>query len=118
MTARHRRGASARRLRNMLLLAIGAGWLVACGTIGPAVAPETIGVNAKRQKDLEEQGRLQREAQQRREQPESRTSPPIAGAPAGPSPEAQQQGLEEGDFPEKITDPSARPSGDVQVRPR
>ena len=43
------------------------GGVISCGTVGPPVPPQDIGVNIKRQKDARERERLANEAGQRHE---------------------------------------------------
>jgi len=79
-----------------------------CGVMGAPVAPESIGVNAKRQRD-------QIERQQRQHDPEERErireEPSAISRPEGPDE------TEPSVFPD-LTQPGARPQGDVFVRPR
>ena len=102
----------------MILWFVGAGWLVSCGTVGPIVAPQDIGVNVKRQKDLAEKERLQQETQHRKGSEESRPALPGPEVPTGQSMEEEQEEKPPPPLPGKIVDPSARPTGDVFVMPR
>jgi hypothetical protein len=88
------------------------GATVGCGIQGPPVAPETIGVAPRLQRDKEREAKEQAAG---RAQP---PSPPAEGKapPQEPAGEAEAQGL----VPpfDGSVQPSARPSGDVQVKPR
>jgi hypothetical protein len=79
-----------------------------CGVMGAPVAPESIGVNAKRQRDQIERRQPQRDPEEReriREEP-SAISGPEGTDETEPAP-----------FPD-LTQPGAQPEGDVFVRPR
>jgi hypothetical protein len=115
---RHRRRLIAWHLLSVVLWLGGTGWLVSCGTVGPIVPPENVGVNVKRQKDLAEQDRLQRQAQSRKEQEEGRPSLPAQEATTGRSTEEEQKEEISPPLPGKIVNPGARPTGDVFVMPR
>jgi hypothetical protein len=79
-----------------------------CGVMGAPVAPESIGVNVKRQRD-------QIERQQRQRDPEDRER--IREEPSAISRPEGTDETEPAPFPD-LTQPGARPEGDVFVRPR
>ena len=96
------------------------GATVGCGIQGPPVSPETIGMNPRLQR---EKARQAKEAAERKAQQPPAPSPgvPAQGPPAEGQPESQALAPEEtqGLAPlEGSVQPSARPSGDVQVKPR
>ncbi|WP_447985317.1 hypothetical protein [Nitrospira sp. Nam74] len=84
-----------------------------CGVMGPPVAPNTIGVNVKREADKKERiAREQRiqEAQKRQDRDRDEQKPQGPGEQT-PSPEdVLLQG--------EIVQPAARPDSDFLVRPR
>jgi len=79
-----------------------------CGVMGAPVAPESIGVNAKRQRDEVERQRNQPGTEDRERIPEEPSAISRPEAPGEPEPSV---------FPD-LTQPGARPEGDVFVRPR
>jgi hypothetical protein len=85
----------------------GVGSLSSCGTVGPVIAPEDIGVAAKLQR--EQQAREQK-GQEQPARPSPEAQPPETGA----EPPKPEEVLIEGE----MVQPSARPSGTVPMRPR
>ena len=79
-----------------------------CGVMGGPVAPETIGVNAKRERERIERQRAQSGTEERERIQEE---PSVIAAPEGSDENAPPVFLD-------LTQPAARPQGDVFVRPR
>jgi predicted small lipoprotein YifL len=94
-------------------LAIGIGLalaaLIGCGIQGPPVPPEDIGVAYTIRKEQQREAKEQAKAREKaREEQMARQAPP----PAEPEAETQAAPFE------GSVQPGARPSGDVQVKPR
>jgi hypothetical protein len=99
-----------------LTMVIGSvGVFVGCGTVGPLVAPEDIGVNIKRQKDAQERERLEKEARLRKDQEEKEKPVPEQEDMAESTKE--EKAGEPIDL-ERTADPAARPDGAILVPPR
>ena len=77
-----------------------------CGVMGGPVAPESIGVNATRERERIEQKRRPPDAEERER---IREEPAVLAAP---------EGSEEPPVFLDLTQPGARPEGDVFVNPR
>ncbi|MER3422010.1 MAG: hypothetical protein C4293_01025 [Nitrospiraceae bacterium] len=87
-------------MKGWIILSLALLSLVGCGTVGPPVAPEDIGVEAKLRREKLEKERREKEAPQAEKVPEEKA--------------------EEGVSLEQVPSPSVRPggSGDVLIRPR
>jgi hypothetical protein len=92
------------------------GIFVSCGTVGPLVAPEDIGVNIKRQKDAQERERLEKEARLRKDQ-EEKGKPVPEREGVVDQPTKEEKAGEPNDL-DQAADPAARPDGAILVPPR
>lgn len=95
---------------SVLLGLSGLGGLIGCGTIGPPVAPQDIGVNMKREKDRIAKEKMEKDILQSEDQ--SKRGSPSHDIPGGPI--SGEQILEE----EAPINPGIRPDSGVLVRPR
>jgi hypothetical protein len=98
-------------MRTQWAIGLLVGATVGCGIQGPPVAPETIGVAPRLQRDKEREAKEQ--AARRARPPSSPTESQLE------SQEPAELQTQEAVSPfDGSVQPSARPSGDVQVKPR